>query len=84
MAFDGKAPAKAGGGKEYGVSQLCWTEIEIFEAADKNSDRLLVACTREAPLFLEVSNELGDESIKVRFCNIRERAGWSYKSRTLR
>ena len=76
MAFDGPALAKACGGKDRRISQLCRGQIENFESVAKTTDRLLVACTQEAPLFLEAAENLGTEPPELRFCNIREKAGW--------
>jgi len=79
MTIDGNKLAKACGLDEpVGVSShLCRSQIETFEAAAKQGGDLLVACTQEAPMFLETSDELGDGAANLRFTNIRERAGWS-------
>jgi len=55
---------------------LCRTERQAFTAELERGRRLLVACTQEAPLFLELAEPAGD-SVEVRFANIREKAGWS-------
>ncbi len=56
-------------------NQLCRRQIKSYE--DKiNTGSCLVACTQEAPLFLEIAEENQLEE-NVRFVNIRERAGWS-------
>jgi len=89
MTIDGKALAKAcrsaaAGGKtaddaELAVNtHLCRAQLNEFERiAGKADGDLLVACTQEAPLFLETLGEMGDKAPKARFTNIRERAGWS-------
>lgn len=92
MTIDGKALAKAcraaaaAGGKadkdadaEFAVnSHLCRAQLNEFERlAGKADGDLLVACTQEAPLFLETLGEMGDKAPNARFTNIRERAGWS-------
>ncbi len=56
--------------------ELCRSEIGAFKSACKAGGTLRVACTQEAPLFREVANELGVEEERLRFTNIRERAGW--------
>jgi len=77
MAIDGKALASALGADGGRVAtQLCRAEIDAFEDAAKGDGRLLVACTQEAPLFLEAAGELDAEGAELRFCNIREKAGW--------
>ena len=57
-------------------TNLCRMEIEVYDAALKAGEPLLVACTQEAPLFKEINTENGDET-DVAFVNIRERAGWT-------
>ncbi|AXS42527.1 4Fe-4S dicluster domain-containing protein [Breoghania sp. L-A4] len=62
---------------------LCRTQIEAFERALETGEPLLVACTQEAPLFSEIAEETGPQEDgaeeRVRFVNIRERAGWTDK-----
>ena len=95
MTIDGKALAKAckqqearTGTKKQSAkkadaldvaSHLCRTQIEEFQRLAENNDSLLVACTQEAPVFMETLDEMGDQqkAPKIRFTNIRERAGWS-------
>ncbi len=85
MAVDGKALAKAcraAEGADDGDlavnTHLCRAQLNEFErVAGKADGELLVACTQEAPLFLETLGEMGDKAPKARFTNIRERAGWS-------
>lgn len=76
MAIDEKALGKACGDKAKLANQLCRTGIEAFETAVRSSDMLLVACTQEAPLFLEAAEAFDDAAPDLRFCNIREKAGW--------
>ena len=59
------------------ASHLCRTGLEEFQRLAGASDGLLVACTQEAPLFMETLEEMGDKAPAIRFTNIRERAGWS-------
>ncbi len=64
---------------------LCRREAGAFQRAAKETagsgDALLVACTQEARLFLELNDETqGAASVEERpihFVNIRETAGWS-------
>src|SRR5688572_9312310 len=78
MPLDGKALARAL--KLDAVPQvhteLCRRHVAAFEAAVKNGNELVVACTQEAPLFGELHGELKG-SAPVQFVNIRESAGWS-------
>jgi ferredoxin len=77
----GKACAAAPGAETSGklsvADHLCRGGIEEFQRAAKGADELLVACTQEAPLFLEALEEFGDNAPAIRFANIREKAGWS-------
>ena len=90
MTIDGKALAKAcqGGDKKGGktakkveelnvASHLCRTQIEEFQRLAGQGSELLVACTQEAPLFLETLEEMGEDAPAAQFLNIREKAGWS-------
>ena len=70
---------------------LCRRQINRFEGALSGGGGLLIGCTQEAPLFLEVAEDASAESteptdpssehtsteIDIRFVNIREKAGWS-------
>ncbi len=77
MAIDGNALGKACGDAVKPAHQLCRAGIETFETAVRATDRLLVTCTQEAPLFLEAAEAFDDAATDLRFCNIREKAGWS-------
>jgi len=79
MTIDGSKLAKACGLDDtLSVSaHLCRSQIEVFETEASKGGDLLVACTQEAPVFLETSDELGDRVANLSFTNIRERAGWS-------
>jgi len=59
-------------------SELCRGELAVFEDAVNSGEPLLVACTQEAPLFLEIAEE-ADAGDMVHFTNIRETAGWTKK-----
>lgn len=56
--------------------ELCRSEVGAFQAACKAGGRVRVACTQEAPLFREVAAQIGVDDDRLRFTNIRERAGW--------
>ena len=78
MPLDGKALARALklDGPITVHSELCGRHVAAFEAAVKNGEELLVACTQEAPLFTELHGELKGAG-GIQFVNIRENAGWS-------
>ena len=65
-------------------TELCRAQIgnftNTFEAAGNSGDRLLVACTQEAPLFRDLAEDHGGDT-PLAFVNIRERAGWCADSR---
>ena len=60
---------------------LCRREAPEFQRAAKSGDDLLVACTQESRLFLELNEQtVGAASVAerpIRFVNIRETGGWS-------
>jgi ferredoxin len=60
---------------------LCRREAPEFQRAAKSGDDLLVACTQESRLFLELNEQTvgaaGVVERPIRFVNIRETAGWS-------
>jgi ferredoxin len=76
---------KAGGASADGLEQrhtlLCRREAAAFQRAAKGGDELLVACTQEQRLFVELNEQTeGAPSIEarpIRFVNIRETGGWS-------
>jgi ferredoxin len=78
MPLDGKALGrglKLGSGLDV-HTELCRRHVTAFEAAVKNGNDLVVACTQEAPLFGELHGQLKG-SAPIQFVNIRETAGWS-------
>jgi ferredoxin len=86
MPLDGPALRRAlgperGAGLETVHSTLCRREAGAFQRAAKGNDDLLVACTQESRLFLELNDETeGAPSVSerpIRFVNIREAGGWS-------
>ena len=64
---------------------LCRREAPHFQRAAKSGEPLLVACTQETRLFLELNqNTEGAAPIEERpihFVNIREMAGWSAEAK---
>lgn len=58
---------------------LCRSNTDAYLAALRNDGEILVACTQEAPLFRELADEAGAGE-RVRFANIREKAGWCAES----
>ncbi len=56
--------------------QLCRAELDKFRKASAAGKPIIVACTQEAPLFTEASNEI-EGAGAITFVNIRETAGWS-------
>lgn len=77
MALDGEALAKACGGTGLSINrQLCRSQLDDIQRGASNGEPLIIACTQEAPLFLDALDDMGDTP-DVRFTNIRERAGWS-------
>ncbi|MDV7340227.1 4Fe-4S binding protein [Terasakiella sp. A23] len=76
MEFDAKAIANAFDQEApFVFSQLCRSQQPEFQKALKDGD-LMVACGREAPLFEELRDELGEEAPDVFYVDIREKAGW--------
>jgi ferredoxin len=68
-------------------SLLCRREAAYFQRAAKDTtasgDELLVACTQESRLFLELNQETegaaGVQERPIHFVNIRETAGWAHE-----
>ena len=85
----GKTPGASTDGLEVTHTLLCRREAVYFQRAAKDTtargDELLVACTQESRLFLELNQETeGAASVQERpihFVNIRETAGWSQEGR---
>jgi ferredoxin len=81
--------AQADGGLEPLHTLLCRREAGAFQRAAKataaSGEELLVACTQERRLFLELNEQTeGSASVQVRpirFVNIRETGGWSRDAR---
>jgi ferredoxin len=93
MALDAKAlqralaqqansqPTLSADGLEQVHTGLCRREAAAFQRALRSGDDLLVACTQEQRLFVELERETeGAKPVAerpIRFVNIRETAGWS-------
>lgn len=77
MSLDGKSLAAALEGEAPFVNtQLCRAQLDNFSKAAASGEPLLVCCTQEAPLFIEVAGEQNPDA-NIAYVNIRERAGWS-------
>ncbi len=77
MTLDARAIERAlGGGECVPNTQLCRAQIANAEAALKGKLPVLIACTQEAPLFLETREGI-ERASEISFVNVRERAGWS-------
>lgn len=80
-----KTPGASADGLEAAHSVLCRREAAAFQRAAKatgaSADELLVACTQESRLFLELNEQTeGAAPVAerpIRFVNIRETGGWS-------
>jgi ferredoxin len=76
-----RAPTSSTDGLAVVHTLLCRREAGAFQRAAKSGDDLLVACTQESRLFLELAAETeGAPSLQerpIRFVNIREVGGWS-------
>ncbi len=73
------APAAAGeatGAKVVEGHQLCGAELDKIRAALGQEGEIIIACTAQAPLFVEAAEDAGRTEMPV-FVNIRETAGWS-------
>jgi ferredoxin len=86
MPLDGPGLVKAlgpeaGAGLATVHTTLCRREAGAFQRAAKSGDDLLVACTQESRLFLELNAQTegapGLAERPIRFVNIRETGGWS-------
>ncbi len=86
MPLDGPGLAKALGperndGLQTVHTTLCRREAGAFQRAAKSGEELVVACTQERALFLELNDQTegapGVAERPIRFVNIRETGGWS-------
>ena len=77
----GKTPLASPDGLDTVHTLLCRREAGAFQRAAKSGDDLLVACTQESRLFLDLNDQtegaLPVAERPIRFVNIRETGGWS-------
>ena len=77
----GKTPLASPDGLDTVHTLLCRREAGAFQRAAKGGDDLLVACTQESRLFLDLNDQtegaLPVAERPIRFVNIRETGGWS-------
>lgn len=77
MPMDGAAIGKALGEGPLPVSsQLCRREVGQYLQTLEGSERVVVGCTQEEPLFRELA-EMKPTAAPLRFVNLRETSGWS-------
>ena len=77
IKFDKKALSKVFKGMDLEINtHLCRSQIENFSKSVSEGKPMVVACTQEAPFFIEKAAEI-EPSTNVSYTNIRERAGWS-------
>src|SRR6478735_4187175 len=76
MPLDEASLARACGSELRLGNQLCRRELNLFKAALAAGGPVTVSCTREAPLFTEVAEEVGAAE-RVAYADIRETAGWA-------
>ena len=76
-----KSQGASANGVEDAHSVLCRRGAPAFQRAAKSGEELLVACTQESRLFVELAEQTeGAPSLTerpIRFMNLRETAGWS-------
>ena len=75
--LDVDAIAKSSGREpDFCGTQLCRRQLQEVQSRLSTGRPLLIGCTQEAPLFLEIARD-EDYGEDLRFVNIREKAGWS-------
>ncbi len=79
MRLDAKAIARGCGAELRGAEQLCMAQFDRFTAALATGRPLTVACTAQAPLFMQEAEQVGAPT--PTFVNIREHAGWAAEGR---
>jgi ferredoxin len=74
-------PQASADGLEAEHTLLCRREAGTFQRAARSGEELLVACTQESRLFLELAEATegapGLQERPIRFVNLRETGGWS-------
>ncbi|MEO5659651.1 MAG: 4Fe-4S binding protein [Polaromonas sp.] len=58
-------------------SVLCRREAGAFQKAIQSGDDVVVACTQEKRLFIELAQQTPGTTSVIKFVNIRETGGWS-------
>ena len=76
MSLNGEALEKGCSGRVELAQSLCRAETEKARALMGAGAPVVIGCTQESPLFLEMAEETGAEQ-RISFGNIREQAGWS-------
>lgn len=76
MSLDGEPLKKGCGGRVELAQSLCRAETEKARALIAGGENLVIGCTQESPLFLEIADEV-NAADRLTFANIREQAGWS-------
>ena len=77
IKFDKKALSKVFKGMDLEINtHLCRSQIENFSKSVSEGKPMVVACTQEAPFFIETAAEI-EPTTNISYTNIRERAGWS-------
>ena len=77
IKYDKKTLSKLFDGAQVEINtHLCRSQIENFSKSVAEGEPMVVACTQEAPLFIETASTIDPEA-KISYTNIRERAGWS-------
>ena len=81
VALAKSLPPDAADGLQTLHTTLCRREAGAFQRAAKSGDDLLVACTQESRLFLQLNDHTegapSTQERPIRFVNIRETGGWS-------
>ena len=81
MPLDGAAIGSAlGEGALPVASQLCRREVNDYLQTLDGTERIVIGCTQEEPLFRELA-EMKSSVAPLRFVNIRETSGWSDEAR---
>jgi len=81
MPLDGAAIGSAlGEGALPVASQLCRREVNDYLQTLDGTERIVIGCTQEEPLFRELA-EMKSSLAPLRFVNIRETSGWSDEAR---
>ena len=62
------------------ASQLCRREVNDYLQTLDGTERIVIGCTQEEPLFRELA-EMKSSVAPLRFVNIRETSGWSDEAR---